>query len=433
MHISQRSSRLVLVGVTFFLSLAANGCSSSNSSGSGGSGGNSAGGTMGLGGTKGSGGVTGAGGVTISGGTVGLGGATGSAGVTASGGATTSGGTTSAGGRTGAGGMGVGGTASMGGATASGGAGESGGRGGAAGSGSGGAGTGGMGNGGSGAAGTGSGGTGTAGTSGGVDGGVAMSSGCSKTPTLKNSPGTTINYNKVASGRQYILRLPDNYDNNHPYRLILSYHWATGSASQVFNCHTEGIDCYTTQSPFFGLLALANNSTIFIAPDGTGGLWSNTGGADVTFTDDILKQVEDNLCIDTSRVELEGFSMGGAMTITLLCQRPGVFRAGVAHSAGGQPMPTTCQPVPYFASLGSQEAGGQTSTADFFAKTNGCTAETLPKAPTGGHVCTDYKGCSAGHPVHWCPFDGGHTPSPVDSGQSTTWMPKEVWSFLSQY
>ncbi len=433
MHISQRSSRLVLVGVTFFLSLAANGCSSSNSSGSGGSGGNSAGGTMGLGGTKGSGGVTGAGGVTISGGTVGLGGATGSAGVTASGGATTSGGTTSAGGRTGAGGMGVGGTASMGGATASGGAGESGGRGGAAGSGSGGAGTGGMGNGGSGAAGTGSGGTGTAGTSGGVDGGVAMSSGCSKTPTLKNSPGTTINYNKVASGRQYILRLPDNYDNNHPYRLILSYHWATGSASQVFNCHTEGIDCYTTQSPFFGLLALANNSTIFIAPDGTGGLWSNTGGADVTFTDDILKQVEDDLCIDTSRVELEGFSMGGAMTITLLCQRPGVFRAGVAHSAGGQPMPTTCQPVPYFASLGSQEAGGQTSTADFFAKTNGCTAETLPKAPTGGHVCTDYKGCSAGHPVHWCPFDGGHTPSPVDSGQSTTWMPKEVWSFLSQY
>ena len=53
--------------------------------------------------------------------------------------------------------------------------------------------------------------------------------------------------------RRYILRLPANYDNSHPYRLILSYHWATGSASQVFNCHTEGIDCFTTQTPFFGL------------------------------------------------------------------------------------------------------------------------------------------------------------------------------------
>ena len=269
---------------------------------------------------------------------------------------------------------------------------------------------------------------------GGTSSGAAVpSAGCGKTPTLQNSPGTTKNYNKVASGRQYILRLPDNYDNNHPYRLILSYHWATGSASQVFDCKTEGIPCYTTQSPFFGLLALANNTTIFIAPDGTGGLWSNTGGADVTFTDDILKQVEADLCIDTSRIELEGFSMGGAMAMTLICERPGVFRAAATHSAGGQPKPTACQPIPYFASLGSQESGGQTSTADFFATSNGCTIDTLAKAPTGGHVCSDYKGCSAGHPVRWCPFDGGHSPSPTDSGQSTTWMPKEVWTFLSQY
>jgi len=272
------------------------------------------------------------------------------------------------------------------------------------------------------------------GAGGGTSTGAAVpSAGCGKTATLKNSPGTTKNYNKVASGRQYILRLPDNYDNSHPYRLILSYHWATGSASQVFDCTTEGINCYTTQSPFFGLLALANNTTIFIAPDGTGGLWSNTGDADVTFTDDILKQVEDDLCIDTSRIELEGFSMGGAMAMTLICERPGVFRAAATHSAGGQPKPTACQPIPYFASLGSQESGGQTSTADFFAQSNGCTIETLPKAPTGGHVCSDYTGCSAGHPVRWCPFDGGHTPSPKDSGQNTTWMPKEVWTFLSQY
>jgi hypothetical protein len=44
-----------------------------------------------------------------------------------------------------------------------------------------------------------------------------------------------------------------------------------------------------------------------------------------------------------------------------------------------------------------------------------------------------YPNCSAGHPVRWCPFDGGHTPSPKDSGQGTTWMPKEVWSFVTQY
>jgi len=244
--------------------------------------------------------------------------------------------------------------------------------------------------------------------------------------------------------RRYIMRLPANYDSSHPYRLILSYHWATGSASQVFNCHTEGIDCYTTQSPFFGLWDLSGGSTIFIAPDGTTGqaansgstnsnYWYNQNGQDVAFTDEILKQVQADLCIDTSRIELEGFSMGGAMVNTLVCTHPGVFRAVAAPSAGGQPLSTTCQPIPYFVTLGAKESGGQTSTADKFAKTNGCTIETLPTPPSGGHVCSMYPGCPAGAPVRWCPFDDGHTPSPKDKGQSTTWMPKEVWSFLSQY
>jgi poly(3-hydroxybutyrate) depolymerase len=289
--------------------------------------------------------------------------------------------------------------------------------------------------------------TGGAGGGGGGGADAVPSAGCGHAPTLKSSPSTTANYNAITVGgvsRRYILRLPANYDNNHPYRLVLSYHWATGSASQVFNCHTESIDCYTTQSPFFGLWDLSGGSTIFIAPDGTSGqaansgstnsnYWYNTNGQDVALTDEILKQVEADLCIDTSRIELEGFSMGGAMVNTLVCSHPGAFRAVAAHSAGGQPLPTTCQPIPYFASLGSQESGGQTSTADSFAKTNGCTIQTLATPPSGGHVCSMYPNCSAGHPVRWCPFDGGHTPSPKDSGQGTTWMPKEVWSFFTQY
>ena len=33
--------------------------------------------------------------------------------------------------------------------------------------------------------------------------------------------------------RSYILRAPDNYDSNHPYRLVLAYHWMGGTAEQV--------------------------------------------------------------------------------------------------------------------------------------------------------------------------------------------------------
>jgi pimeloyl-ACP methyl ester carboxylesterase len=234
-----------------------------------------------------------------------------------------------------------------------------------------------------------------------------------------------LNYNELSSGgatRGYVLRLPPDYDNTHPYRLILGFHGATGNAGEVAG----------GGSPYFGLYDRAAGSTIFVAMEAVGGLWSSE--SDVVYVDDVLDQLKADLCIDETRILLEGFSQGGAMSYTLVCARPGVFRAAVTHSPGGLAMPTSCEPVPYFTSLGQQENDrGQTMTADFFADTNGCTAETLPMAPSGGHLCSDYSGCSEGFPVRWCPYDGGHTPSPQDGGQGQSWMPDEVWTFYSQF
>ena len=270
------------------------------------------GGTSTTGGQSGSGGTTAAGGQTGSGGTTAAGGQTGSGGTTASGGRTSSGGTTSGGGTTSSGGLtGSGGTTGSGGQLGSGGTSAAGGT---TGQGTGGAGTGGR---------SGTGGGGGTAIDGGSTGDVKPSAGCGKTPTLLKStppPNAKISYNKITSAglsRQYILWYPDNYDKNRPYRLILNYHWYTGSASQVFDCNTESIKCYTTQTPFFGHLNLAENSTIFVAPDGIDAGWANTNGRDTTLTDDILKQVEEDLCIDTTRVFAQGFSYGGAMSATL--------------------------------------------------------------------------------------------------------------------
>lgn len=59
---------------------------------------------------------------------------------------------------------------------------------------------------------------------------------------------------------------------------------------------------------------------------------ANSGGADVTFVDDMLSQFESGLCIDTSEVFAMGFSYGGAMTYALACARPAVFRAVAVYS-----------------------------------------------------------------------------------------------------
>jgi poly(3-hydroxybutyrate) depolymerase len=285
---------------------------------------------------------------------------------------------------------------------------------------------------------------GTGGVStGGTGGGSAPipSKGCGKTPTLQSK--STINIKSAGLDRKYILWLPDNYDNKHPYRLILAYHWNTGSAQQVVDCHSETIDCATTKSPFFGLWDLANNSTIFVAPDGIDGGWANTNDRDLTLTDDILTQVEDDLCIDTSHVFANGFSYGGLMTAVLACARSEVFRAVAVYAAGlglgiDQRSPA-CDgkglPMPYYASHGTGDWGFDTGQVarDYFAKLNGCTAQTPPRPPSGGHVCTSFEGCSAGHPVRWCGFDGPHTPTPVDRGQTESWNPKEAWTFFSQF
>lgn len=260
---------------------------------------------------------------------------------------------------------------------------------------------------------------GTTSSSGG-DGGddeIPKSSGCGKEPSLKSGD---VQVQSQGSLRNYKLQIVDEYDSAHPYRLILSFHGATGSSADV-------------APGYFGLRALAEGSTIFVAPDAVGGLWN--GSVDVDFVDAIIEQVEADLCIDLSRVELEGFSQGGAMVWTVACARPGVFRAAVVHSGGGLSRPASCAPIAFMSSLGASESGGarQTSNSDFFAEQNGCTVEPLAQAPSGGHACSDYSGCSENHPTRWCDYDGGHTPEPRDQGQNTSWMPEEVWSFLTQF
>jgi pimeloyl-ACP methyl ester carboxylesterase len=146
---------------------------------------------------------------------------------------------------------------------------------------------------------------------------------------------------------------------------------------------------------------------------------------------DLLTQLEEGLCIDRSRITIEGFSQGGAMVWTLACALPGRFNSAIVHSGGGLPMPQTCQPIPFFSALGN-DGSGQGMSSDFFARTNGCTVTTMPMPPAGGHVCTNYEGCSAGFPTRWCDYDAGHTPAPVDTGTQGSWVPQEVWRFITE-
>ncbi len=72
---------------------------------------------------------------------------------------------------------------------------------------------------------------------------------------------------------------------------------------------------------------------------------------------------------------------------------------------------------------------------DHLVAVNGCTSVAPQDATigSGSHRCTTYQGCSQGHPVTWCSFDGDHNPNPHDRGATTSWVPGEAWTFVSQF
>jgi poly(3-hydroxybutyrate) depolymerase len=263
---------------------------------------------------------------------------------------------------------------------------------------------------------------------------AAASAGCGKAPTLASGNHTIQSGGK---SRSFILKLPDGYDRNRPYRLIFGYHWLGGTAGDVNSGGADGANW-----SYYGLMRLANNSAIFVAPQGIGNGWANSGGEDVTFTDDMITRLEGDLCVDTTQRFALGFSYGGGMSYSLACSRANVFRAVAVYSgaqlsgcAGGT------QPIAY---LGIHGLGDTVlnisqgrSLRDRFVRNNGCVSQNPPEPAAGSrtHIVTAYSGCRAGYPVVWAAFDGGHTPGPIDGGGDgwRTWTSGEVWRFFTQF
>lgn len=259
------------------------------------------------------------------------------------------------------------------------------------------------------------------------------SAGCGKTPTLKSQRYTmTVN----GKQRQYFMKIPNNYDNTHPYRLVFTWHQLGGSAQKIVNGENPN---QGGALPYYGLEAISNNSAIFVVPDGLNAGWGNQGGEDVTFFDQLVKTVEADLCVDTNLRFSTGFSYGGAMSYALACARASMIRAVAVIS--GAPL-SGCQggkdPVAFYGQHGTSDSvlnvqmGRQ--LRDQFVANNGCQRLASEPQPNGGQsVLTKYQGCKAGYPVTWVIHNGDHNPSQVNQGQSTPFAPQNSWDFFTQF
>jgi len=162
----------------------------------------------------------------------------------------------------------------------------------------------------------------------------------------------------------------------------------------------------------------------FRGPQGIGNAWNNGGGSDVEFSRALITQLKSQLCIDTTRIFAEGFSMGGSMSYAVACAMSDIFRAVAVHSGG--PMSgcdkSNRKPVAYFMTHGNKDSVCKypdygIPQIDDIAQVNGCQIldieNTLKPTDSSGKtpVCGDFQGCLAGHPARACLFVGDHTPS----------------------
>jgi polyhydroxybutyrate depolymerase len=293
----------------------------------------------------------------------------------------------------------------------------------------GGANTGGAASGGKAAGGSATGGSATGGKATGGGGGAAPSTGCGKPAGLVSGRASIDVSGKT---REYIIALPANYDQNHPYRLIFGWHPWTGSAQQI------------ASGGYFGLSSVINGQAILVAPEGLdyqgGGLgWGNANGEDLAFLHAMVDRFSSQLCIDQDRIFSTGFSFGAMFSFTLACSQTGMMRA-IAPEAGNATTSGPCEngtrSVATMAFIGTDDTllSGHRQAVQIFVQRNGCSTQTTPVQPSWCDglastylpcSCVEYQGCKAGYPVIACEYKAGHQFAP--SAGAT------LWSFFSQF
>ena len=274
------------------------------------------------------------------------------------------------------------------------------------------------------------------------------SKGCGKDNTLED-------YFKFTGGgveHEVYLTMPEKYDKNKPYRLVFGMHYMGGSAKNV-----------ATREAYYGLRnqSGAKENTIFVAPHGYTTETSKSGSEsqnpwrcgddkDHIFFDEILTYLNENLCVDTSRVFSVGFSFGAMFSNALAQDFQHRLRGVVVFATMDQViyMPKNKGlPIAWMGTVGMSDDlctpqlgrssrdrilknNGKPDADGNFTDARGETADEY--TGSGNHVCYDYKTVDPRFPVKWCTFNGKHEYNPRDD-DGKAWTTPTAWEFITQF
>ncbi|SHL05095.1 T9SS type A sorting domain-containing protein [Fibrobacter sp. UWEL] len=290
------------------------------------------------------------------------------------------------------------------------------------------------------------------------------SKGCGTNTTLKtdkkveNGEHHVVNVN--GTNREYFITLPTNYDNTKQYKLLIALH-CYGSSAEDFVHHTPDYDHPT---PYYGQQVLDKNGDyIFASLQAVGGLW-NKGQEDHDFFGKALTTIEDNYCIDTSRVFITGFSYGAMFSYSLAQDYQDRVRAAATYAVADYNIWLPQEkgmdknlPIAWMNVHGVNDDRctfdkAKNSALPRMLKKNGkasdgdsqftdASSEILQENQgSTGHLCYDFKNVDERFPIKFCTWPGGHQWTAHDTGNmsvgwnwESTWVPEEVHKFFEQF
>jgi len=121
--------------------------------------------------------------------------------------------------------------------------------------------------------------------------------------------------------RRYTIAIPDGYTDEQPRALIIGLHWGGPVTPYISKLYLLGL-----VSPALGELG-----AIIAAPDCTAEHWANLNSEQVVI--DLLDHFQSIYNIDSQRVLLTGYSMGGIGTWILAARHQERFPAAIIVSA----------------------------------------------------------------------------------------------------
>lgn len=253
--------------------------------------------------------------------------------------------------------------------------------------------------------------------------------------------------NVDGKNRTFIMHVPSAYKGDKPVPLVVDYHPIGGSGQGQL----QGTQ-YKSQTDPEGVISLY--------PDGTAGGSGMMGSMpgwnvgpccskddDVKFSREMIKAVEEKVCIDTKRVYATGFSMGGGMSNHVACNMADVY---AAVAPAGMDLNTTnsatcnpARPISIIMFRGTADGvcrytGGDSGMGDglnflgaegnfkFWAEKNGCTGSPT----TNANGCQEYSTCKDGVKVVLCTdkSTNNHSGNGHDQGDGTV-----GWPFMKQF